>query len=113
MADTPKPCSDFVPQVKLADIRAASADVRAEAYRLSLLAEGVIRWSAEGHAYRQFPRWSVFTSLPMPSVGIKEAAPGSSGLRSGRSRKATGPVDAPIDWHPGVVTTLWTTNFSW
>lgn len=64
MARTPKPCSIAAQQVKLAAIR---ADLRAEAFRLSLLAEGVIRWSREGHAYPQFPPSSAFISPPKPS----------------------------------------------
>lgn len=52
MSDTPKLCS-VAPQVKLAGILAASADRRAEAFRMCLLAEGAIRWSREGHAYEQ------------------------------------------------------------
>ena len=75
MAHTPKPCFTAAQQVKLAAIGAASADLRAEAFRLSLLAEGVIRWSREGHAYPQFPRSLAFTSLPMPSDGVNEQRP--------------------------------------
>lgn len=71
MSDTPKPCS-IAPQVNLAAIGAASADLRAEAFRMCLLAEGAIRWNREGHAYGPFPRSSAVTSLPIPSDGIDE-----------------------------------------
>jgi hypothetical protein len=78
MENTPKPSSTAARQVKLAAIGAASAGHRAEALRLSLLAEGAIRWSREGRDYRESPRASAFTSPPMSPDGINRKRPKSA-----------------------------------
>jgi hypothetical protein len=67
MARSGKTSSIAALQVRLAAIRAASADLRAEAITLCQLADDAIRWTRDGEPYRQY-----IASQMKLSAGIKK-----------------------------------------